>query len=115
MAISYTWNVSTVDTYPTEGGHSDVIHNVHWRLTAEDDANQDSEGNNLTASTYGSQALDTSDISDFTDFDDVTASQVQAWVETSLGADGVQGLKDGLDAQIAELVTPTSVTRTLVG
>ena len=43
MAISYTWNVSTVDTYPTEGDHSDVIHNVHWRLTAEDDANQDSK------------------------------------------------------------------------
>jgi len=115
MAISYTWNVSTVDTYPTEGDHSNVIHNVHWRLIAEDDANQDSEGNNLTASNYGSQALDTSDISDFTDFDDVTASQVQAWVEASLGTDGVQGLKDGLDAQIAELVTPTSVTKTLVG
>jgi len=113
MAISYTWNVSTVDTYPIEGDHSDVIYNVHWRLTAEDDANQDSEGNNLTSSNYGSQTLDTSDISDFTNFDDVTNSQVQGWVEAALGADGVQGLKDGLDAQIAELVTPTSVTRTL--
>ena len=113
MTISYTWNVSTVDTYPTEGDHSDVIYNVHWRLTAEDDANQDSEGNNLTSSNYGSQTLDTSDISDFTNFDDVTNSQVQGWVEAALGADGVQGLKDGLDAQIAELVTPTSVTRTL--
>ena len=91
------------------------FYNVHWRLTAEDDANQDSEGNNLTSSTYSNQSLDTSDISDFTDFDDVTASQVQAWVEASLGADGVQELKDGLDAQIAELVTPTSVTKTLLG
>jgi hypothetical protein len=115
MAISYTWNISSVDTYPTEGDHSDVIYNVHWRLTAEDDANQDSEGDNLTSSTYSNQSLDTSDISDFTNFDDVTSSQVQGWVEAALGADMVQEIKDGLDAQIAELVTPTSVTRTLVG
>ena len=39
MAISYTWNVSTVDTYPTKDSKSDVVHNVHWRLTATDDSN----------------------------------------------------------------------------
>ena len=36
MAIGYTWNVSTVDTYPTKDSKSDVIYNVHWRLTATD-------------------------------------------------------------------------------
>ena len=74
MAITYTWNVSTVDTYPSVGDNSDVIYNVHWRLNAEDDANQDDDGNNLTAGVYGTQSLDTSDLSNFTNFDSVTSS-----------------------------------------
>ena len=53
MAIGYTWNVSTVDTYTTLDGNADVVYSVHWRLTAEDDANQDADGNNLTATSYG--------------------------------------------------------------
>jgi hypothetical protein len=32
--INYTWNVSTVDVYPTDEGQTDVIYNVHWRLNA---------------------------------------------------------------------------------
>ena len=113
MAISYTWNVSTVDTYPTKDSKSDVVHNVHWRLTATDDANNDADGNPQTASVYGSQGLDTSDLSSFTAFADLTASDVQGWVEAALGADKVTEMKAGLDAQIAEKVTPTSVTRTI--
>ena len=113
MAITYTWDVSTVDTYPTHESQSDVVYNVHWRLNAEDDANQDAEGNNQTASTYGSQSVDTSDLSSFTAFADLTASDVQGWVETTMGADAVTALKAGLDAQIAEKITPTSVTKTI--
>jgi hypothetical protein len=113
MAITYTWDVSTVDTYPTHESQSDVVYNVHWRLNAEDDANQDAEGNNQTASTYGTQSVDTSDLSNFTAFADLTASDVQGWVETAMGADAVTALKAGLDAQIAEKITPTSVTKTI--
>jgi hypothetical protein len=36
MAISYEWDVNTVDVYPTDEGHSNVIYNVHWRLNATD-------------------------------------------------------------------------------
>ena len=113
MAISYSWNVSTVDTYPTHNSQSDVVYNVHWRLTATDDANNDADGNPQTASVYGSQAVDTSDLSSFTAFADLTASDVQGWVETALGADEVTELKASLDAQIAEKITPTSVTKTI--
>ncbi len=113
MAISYSWDVSTVDTYPTHNSQSDVVYNVHWRLTAEDDANQDSDGNNHKATVYGTQSVDTSDLSSFTAFADLSASTVQGWVETALGADKVTSLKSELDAQIAEKVTPTSVTKTI--
>ena len=113
MAISYSWNVSTVDTYPTHNSQSDVVYNVHWRLTATDDANNDADGNPQTADVYGSQAVDTSDLSSFTAFADLTASDVQGWVESALGADKVTEMKASLDAQIAEKVTPTSVTKTI--
>ena len=113
MAISYEWDVKTVDTYPTKDSKSDVVHNVHWRLIATDDTNNDAEGNSLTATVYGSQGLDTSDLSSFTEFADLTASDVQGWVETALTADTVNDMKDSLDSTIEKLVTPTSVQKTI--
>ena len=113
MAISYEWDVKTVDTYPTKDSKSDVVHNVHWRLTATDDTNNDADGNPQTATVYGSQGLDTSDLSSFTEFADLTASDVQGWVEAALTADTVNDMKDSLDSTIEELVTPTSVQKTI--
>ena len=113
MAIGYTWDCKTCDTYPTKDSKSDVVYNVHWRLTATDDTNKDSDGNNWTATIYGSQTLDISDLSNFIEWSSLTASDVQGWVETALTADTVTAMKAALDAQIAEKVTPTSVTKVL--
>ena len=122
MAITYAWDVKTCDTYPSytdsqdpANTESDVVYNVHWRLTAEDDANQDADGNNITATVYGSQGLDTSDLGTFTAWADLTSSDVQGWVEAAIGADEVTAMKAGLDAQITEIVTPTSVTKIIGG
>ena len=111
MAINYAWDVSTVDTYPTKDSNSDVVYNVHWRLKATDDTNTDTDGNNWTAEMYGSQTLDTDSISSFVAFGSLDAAKVQSWVEAALTADTVTAMKEGLDAQIAEKITPTSVTK----
>ena len=113
MSISYEWNVNTVDVYPSEENHSNVIYNVHWRLNATD-TEVDAEGNPYVASVYDTQSLDTSDLSNFTNFDSVTSSQVQGWVEAAMGDEEVQNLKDKLDANIADQKNPTSVTKQLV-
>ena len=113
MAIGYTWDVNTCDTYPTKDSKSDVVYNVHWSLTATDDTNKDSEGNNWTADTYGLQTLDTSDLSSFIEWSSLKASDVQGWVETAMGSDTVTAMKTALDEQIAEKITPTSVTKVL--
>ena len=117
MAINYEWNVSTVDTYPTHNSQTDVVYNVHWRLDATDDVNtvEDMDGNDIpvSASVYGSQSLDTSNLSSFKAFADLKTSDVQGWVESALGAEKVTEMKSSLDAQIAEKVTPTSVTKTI--
>ena len=117
MAIAYTWDVATVDTYPShsDGSNtkSDVIYNVHWRLKGTDDTNKAADGNYQTAETYGSQSLDVSDHTSFTAFADVTQANVQAWVEAAIGSTEVASMKSGLDAQITEKITQTSVVKTI--
>jgi len=113
MAISYTWNVNTCDTYPSKSGKSNVVHTVHWRLTGTDDSNNDADGNPQAETVYGAQALDTSDLSSFINWSSLKASDVQGWVEAALGSDEVTAMKASIDASIAEKVTPTSVTKTL--
>ena len=105
MAINYTWNVSTVDTYPTLDGNTDVVYNVHWRLNAED--------GDYSASSYGTQSLDTSNLSNFTSFADVTSDMVKGWVIDAMGEEEVANLEAGLDSQIESQKNPTSVTKTL--
>ncbi len=114
MAINYTWDVSTVDVKEIDG-NADTVFNVHWRLTGTDDANtvKDMSDNDVAAAAtvYGTQSLDTSDLSDFTAFADLTVSDVQGWVEAAMGEEAVTNMKAGLDAQIEELVNPTVQTK----
>jgi len=120
MAINYSWDVKNVDTYPSHtdsqdpaNTESDVIYNVHWRLNGEDDANNDANGNPQSGSVYGSVGLSVDDLSSFTAFDSVSLSDVQGWVEAALGSDKVTELKASIDAQIAEKVNPSSVSRVI--
>ena len=113
MAISYTWDVSNVEAYPTKSSKSNVVHTVHWRLKGSDDSNNDSEGNPQTGEIYGSVSLNTDDLSSFKTFSSLALSDVQGWVEAALGSDEVTNIKSSIDAQIAEKVTPTSVFKTI--
>ena len=114
MAIEYNWDCQTVDYYPEKDDHSEVVFNVHWRINAVSDQ-KDSEDNFYAASVYGTQSLDTSDLSDFTAFADLTASDVQGWVEAAMGEEAVTNMKAGLDAKIVELLNPVVQTKTIGG
>tara|TARA_R100000149_G_C5848635_1_gene118124 strand:+ start:79 stop:402 length:324 start_codon:yes stop_codon:yes gene_type:complete len=105
MAINYTWDCKTVDV-KTIDGNEDTVFNVHWRLTGEDDVNNSN-------TVYGTQELDTSDLSNFTAFADLTNDQITGWVESAMGEDKVTELKANISNQIAELVTPTQETKTI--
>lgn len=112
MAINYTWDCKTVDVYPTHDGHSDVVYVVHWRLNAESDQ-QDAEGNNYSASVYGTHSVNADDISNFIPFADLTNDIVTGWVTSGMGDDEVANLKSGLDSNIENQINPTSVTKTI--
>ena len=100
------WNCKTVDYYNHEhNGHEQVIYNVHWRVTKED--------GDYSASTYGTQSLNTEDIQDFKPFDEVTSEMVEGWVKDAMGENEVSRIEDGLDYQIEDQKNPTSETITL--
>lgn len=106
MAISYTWNTKSVDTYPTKSGKSDVIFKVYWELTGVDDT---SEKN--SSSLTGAEKIDTSDLSSFTEFSDLKESDVNGWVEDILGEDKINSYKTVIEAAIQEKATPTVVRK----
>ena len=116
MAINYKWNVKTVDVKNIDG-NVDTIYNVHWRLTATDDANtlEDFKGEDspVFAKVYGTQILDTSDLSNFKPFADLTENDVETWVKAAMGNDKVTEMKTSLASRITEKITPTSMTKTL--
>ena len=99
------WNVKTVDVHPKEEGHDDVIYNVHWSVTKED--------GEYSARSYGTQSIDTSDLTNFKPFNEITSDIVKGWVEAAMGEEEVANLEAGLDSQIESQKNPTSVTKTL--
>ena len=116
MAINYTWDVNNCGVFPSKSSKSNVVHSVYWKLTATDDVNNDADGKPQTARLKGHECLDTSDLSSFINWSSLDAAKVQSWVEASMDAKesgAVAALKTKLDAQIAEKITPTSVTKTL--
>ena len=108
MAITYTWDCKTVDTYPTKDGKSDVVFNVHYKLKGEDDTTEKN-----AATTYGVASINTDDLSTFTEFADLKESDVISWVESVLGTEKITAYKAYIDSQIAEKITPTVVTKVI--
>jgi len=112
MVIAYTWDCKTVDTYPTKDDKADVIFNVHWRLSGVKEV-EGEDLNPITGDSYGVVSLDTEDLSTFTAFADITEEDVIAWVQTALGDEQVESIRNSINAQIAEKITPTVVTKTI--
>jgi len=99
------WDVKTVDVYPTKENHSNVIYNVHWRVAKTEE--------DYSASSYGTQTLNTDELGSFIDFDSVTTEEVQAWVIAAMGEEAVTELEANLAAQIEDQKNPTSETKTI--
>ncbi len=108
MANSYTWDIPTFDTAPSEDGLSDVIKTIHYRYTATSDQT-DADGAAYTATTYGTVSP-TVDPDNFVAF----ASVDKAWAVAKVLA-GLEmtedELKAQLDADIAEKITPAIVSK----
>ena len=108
---TFNWNCRTVDVYPTDETYVDVVYNVHWMVTGtSDQLDPQGEPQSITVSNIGTQILDTSDITDFIPFEDLTNEEVVAWTQAAMGEEQVAQIEANIEAQIENLITPTSIT-----
>ena len=113
--IDYYWNCREVNAYVEQAGNADVVYNVHWAVGGSEFV-PDSEGNDpptgktYSASSVGTQLLDTSDITDFIPWNEVTEADVEAWTKAAMGEEQVLSIEAGIANQIALLIEPVSVT-----
>jgi hypothetical protein len=107
---TYNWNCKTVDCYPEQDNEADVVYNVHWIVTG---TSEDSEGKSYSATSIGTQTLDTSQITNFIPFDQLTNDEVVAWTKGAMGDEQVASIEASIQSQIDSLITPTSVTLTI--
>jgi len=109
---TYNWNCKTVDCYPEQDNEADVVYNVHWIVTGTSDQ-LNPEGIAYSATSIGTQSLDTSQITNFIPFDQLTNDEVVAWTKGAMGDEQVASIEASIQSQIDSLITPTSVTLTI--
>jgi len=109
---TYNWNCKTVDCYPEQDNEADVVYNVHWIVTGTSDQ-LNPEGVAYSATSIGTQSLDTSQITNFIPFDQLTNDEVVAWTKGAMGDEQVASIEASIQSQINSLITPTSVTLTI--
>jgi hypothetical protein len=112
MATIITWDCKTVDCYPTDGSYTDVVYNVNWIVTGTSDT-LDPDGNAYTATTIGTQAISTDDLSNFTPFADLTNSDVVSWTKAAMGSAQVTAIETEIQSTINNEINPSSVTLTV--
>tara|TARA_R110000824_G_scaffold131718_1_gene293964 strand:- start:312 stop:641 length:330 start_codon:yes stop_codon:yes gene_type:complete len=101
MAITYSWDFSALDAYPTSEGQADVVYNIHWTLNGDD-------GEGHTGSVYGTVKCTYTEGDPFVPFASLTKSEVEGWTTTNLGSETVSELEGNIATQISEQVTPTT-------
>ena len=92
MAISYNWQIVTMDRLTSDG----FVVTVHYNVSA-----QDGEYN---ANTYGTVGYTEQPGESFTPYDQLTETQVVGWVQESLGKNEVEA---SLASQIEAQKNPT--------
>jgi hypothetical protein len=97
----FNWTVSAMDYTVSQDGHTNVVNTVHWRVSKTDGDN--------SGSSYGTVGLEAPGES-FVEWDDITETTAVGWAKAALGDEQVAATEAAIDAQIAELATPTSGT-----
>jgi len=114
MAISYTWDCRTVETFPTRSDAQspsnieiDVIHQVHWNLIGTETR----DGVEYSDNYIGTTTIDVTDLSEFTPFDSITNNDITAWVTGSISGAQLDQYKNAIKSKIDIQHTPVSITK----
>jgi hypothetical protein len=93
MTTQFAWAVNSMTAYPEYAGETDVVFSISYVLSATDGT--------YNSAAYGS--VDTTYVAGtpFTAYADLTLDQVNGWVATALGPDGIAKAQADCDAAIA--------------
>ena len=106
MATTFNWDCKTVDAYPQLDDNSNVIYNVHWRVTGVLDV----DGNSYQATNIGTQRINTDTIDDFIPVDDLTNEIIVGWTKSAIGDEEVATIESSVQNQLNSRINPTTVT-----
>lgn len=104
MAVTYTWNIVQLETYPSLDGKVDALCTVHWRLAGQ-------EGDVLVELAGATGLNQTSTLEDFIPYEDLTKETVIQWVKDTLGESSVKEIEDAVAGEIQRRVAPKVVIR----
>ena len=104
MAITKTWEINTVERDLSDGYVTKVIYRVKG-IDSSDSTEKARATGEVTLATKPESLP-----SDFVGYDSLTSSTVLGWVTTSLGTDEVTAIETALEAQVNEVITPTTGT-----
>tara|TARA_R110000772_G_scaffold24982_3_gene65508 strand:+ start:148 stop:486 length:339 start_codon:yes stop_codon:yes gene_type:complete len=110
--INYNWDCKTVDAYPQNGVYTDLVYNVHWKVTGISDELKP-DGTNYSVTNIGTQELNVSNVTNFIPFEDLTNEIIVAWTQEAMGSYQISSIEDSIASQINSLVVPASVTLTI--
>ena len=99
MAITKTWEINTLERDLSDGYVTKVIYRVKGLSGSEEKARATGEINFTKPSSLPS---------DFVAYDSLTSSKVLGWVSTALGTDQDTAIETALEAEVTELITPTT-------
>ena len=93
------WTIPSLDYNVSQDGHTNVVSLIHWRVSKTSGEH--------TVDTYGTVGLEAPGET-FVEWADITEEVALSWAQAALGAEQITNLENSLDAQLAELATPTT-------
>lgn len=104
MANTYSWTIQKLsyEVGPDSEGHSDIVNNIDWLLTASDGEDPPHE-----ALWSGITHVSWEEGDDWIPYGDLVESDVVGWVVGGFAEGELDSMKSKLDADIEEEVNPT--------
>ena len=98
LDITYNWNFSPLESYPTASGHTDVVFLIHWQLYGLTGSYQ--------GSVIGTQAVTYESGSLFIPFEELTYDTVYNWMTASMGIEQMNQYTASVYQQIENKINP---------
>jgi predicted rRNA methylase YqxC with S4 and FtsJ domains len=100
MSNTYTWKITTLESFADINGLENAVSRVYWKLLGTDEVN--------TVEVNGTVDLDIPNSEGFIAYAELTEAQVVEWTKAKLGSKLENEYYQYLDQKLAESAKPAS-------